>query len=130
MKLLVGYRGTNVGQDLLDLSVKHAKAFGYEVQLVTSLPGGEKTSSKIINEAENNLKEASQFLTNKSIKNTTHLLIRGRTAGEDIVSFAQETDCDEILIGVKSRSKVGKILFGSTAQYVILQAKCPVISVK
>jgi len=130
MKLLVGYRGTNVGQDLLDLSVKHAKAFGYEVQLVTSLPGGEKTSSKIINEAENNLKEASQFLTNKSIKNTTHLLIRGRTAGEDIVSFARETDCDEILIGVKSRSKVGKILFGSTAQYVILQAKCPVISVK
>ena len=130
MKLLVGYRGTNVGQDLLDLSVKHAKAFGYEVQLVTSLPGGEKTSSKKISEAEENLKEASQFLTNKSIKNTTHLLIRGRTAGEDIVSFAQETNCDEILIGVKSRSKVGKILFGSTAQYVILQAKCPVISVK
>jgi len=130
MKLLVGYRGTNVGQDLLDLAVKHSKAFGYEVQLVTSLPGGEKTSRKIINEAEENLKEASQFLSKENIKNTTHLLIRGRTAGEDIISFAQEANCDEILIGVKSRSKVGKILFGSTAQYVILQAKCPVISVK
>jgi nucleotide-binding universal stress UspA family protein len=130
MKLLVGYRGTNVGQDLLDLAVKHAKAFNYEVQLVTSLPGGEKTSRQIINEAEENLKEASQFLAKENIKNTTHLLIRGRTAGEDIVSFAQETNSDAILIGVKSRSKVGKILFGSTAQYVILQAKCPVISVK
>ena len=130
MKLLVGYRGTNVGQDLLDLAVKHAKAFNCEVQLVTSLPGGEKTSRTKITEAEDNLKEAAQFLEKENIKNTAHLLIRGRTAGEDIVSFAQETGCDEILIGVKSRSKVGKILFGSTAQYVILQASCPVTTVK
>jgi nucleotide-binding universal stress UspA family protein len=33
-------------------------------------------------------------------------------------------------VGVKRRSKVGKILMGSTAQFVVLQAPCPVVSVK
>jgi nucleotide-binding universal stress UspA family protein len=57
-------------------------------------------------------------------------LIRGLSPGEDIVEFAKENKIDEIIVGVKRRSKVGKLLMGSTAQVVILQASCPVISVK
>lgn len=130
MKILVGYRGTNVGKDLLDLAVQHAKAFDGEVQLITSLPGGDKTTKEQVVEAEEKLEEAKKFLTKQGIKHEGHLLIRGKTPGEDIVSFAAENNCDEIMIGVKSRSKVGKILFGSTAQFVILKAVCPVVSVK
>ncbi|MFN2437147.1 MAG: universal stress protein, partial [Desulfotignum sp.] len=58
------------------------------------------------------------------------LLVRGLEPGEDIVRFADENRVDEIVIGVRSRSKVGKLLFGSTSQVVILQAGCPVVSVK
>jgi len=47
-----------------------------------------------------------------------------------LVTFAREEQVDEIIIGVKSRSKVGKILFDSTAQAVILTAECPVVTVK
>jgi nucleotide-binding universal stress UspA family protein len=130
MQILVGYRGTNVGKDLLDLAVRHAKAFGGRIQLVTSLPGGEKTTKKMIVEAEEHLAEAGKFLNEQGIQHDTHLLIRNNSAGEDIVNFAAENSCDEIIIGVKSRSKVGKILFGRTAQHVILKANCPVVSVK
>jgi nucleotide-binding universal stress UspA family protein len=130
MKILVGYRGANIGKDLLELASKHARAFAGEVVLVTSLMGGEKTTKEQVTEAEEKLEEAKKFLADRGIRNEAHLLIRGKTPGEDIVSFASETGCEEILIGVKSRSKVGKILFGSTAQFVILKASCPVISVK
>jgi nucleotide-binding universal stress UspA family protein len=51
-------------------------------------------------------------------------------AGEDLVKLADEKKVDEIIIGVRRRSKVGKLIFGSTAQYVILNAPCPVVSVK
>ncbi len=130
MQILVAYRGTNVGKDLLNLATKHAKAFDAKIQLVTSLQGGEKTTKPIIVEAEENLAEAGKFLDGQGVQYESHLLIRNRTAGEDIVAFAEEKDCDEIIIGVKSRSKVGKILFGRTAQHIILKAKCPVVSVK
>jgi nucleotide-binding universal stress UspA family protein len=130
MQILVGYRGTNVGKDILDLAVKHAKAFEATIQLVTSLRGGERTTKKMITEAEENLAKAGKILSEQGIPNDYHLLVRNKTAGEDIVAFAADNDCDEIIIGVKSRSKVGKILFGQTAQHVILKAKCPVVSVK
>jgi len=130
MRILVGYRGTNVGKDILELAVAHARAFAGEVYLITSLPGGERSNQEQINEAKDRLEDAKKFLEGQGIKNQTHLLVRGKTAGEDIVSFAEEKKCAEIIIGVRSRSKVGKILFGSTAQFVILNARCPVVSVK
>ena len=130
MKILVGYRGTNVGKDLLELAANHARAFAGEVLVITSLPGGDKTGVEAVKDAEEKLEEAKQYLTDRNIRHETHLLIRGNTPGEDLVSFAAETSCSEIIIGVKSRSKVGKILFGSTAQYVILKAGCPVVSMK
>lgn len=130
MQILVGYRGTNVGRDLLNLAVKHAKAFGGSIQLVTSLRGGEKTTQKKILQAEKHLAEGANLLAEQNIQHDTHLLIRNRTAGEDLVAFAADNDCDEIIIGVKSRSKVGKILFGKTAQHVVLKAHCPVVCLK
>ena len=79
MKILVGYRGTNVGKDLLRLAVEHAKAFDAEVVLVTSMPGGDKTTREQVIEAEKKLEEAKLFLDEQGIKNETHLLIRGKT---------------------------------------------------
>jgi len=57
------------------------------------------------------------------------LSVRGFEPGEDIVHYAEENEVDEIIVGVKRRSKVGKLVFGSNAQYVILEALCPVFTV-
>ncbi len=130
MKILVGYKGTDVGKDLMDIAVKHAKAFNGEILIVTSMVGGDKTESKEFIDAEKNLEQAKAYFDDFGIKSQTHLLVRGFEAGEDIVTFAKEKSIDEIIIGVRSRSKVGKLLFGSTAQMVILEAHCPVLTVK
>lgn len=130
MKILVGYKGTNVGQDLLELAAMHAQAFKASVLVVTSMREAGKEDQDRIAGAEANLEQAKAFFEGKGIDCQTHLLIRGLEPGEDIVAFAGEKEVDEIILGVKSRSKVGKLLFGSTAQAVILQATCPVVSVK
>jgi len=130
MKILVGYKGPDIGRDLLDLAIHRIKAYSGEVFVVTSLFGNDKTDEGNVAEAEKNLDNARNYLDEQGVKNQTHLLIRGRYVGEDIVDFANENGIDEIVIGVKSRSKVGKLLFGSTAQYVILKSSCPVTSVK
>ena len=97
---------------------------------MTSLEGDDKTDLDEINEAETALAEASKWLEDNGVSCQTHLVVRGHTPGEDIVLYAEEQKCVEIIIGVKSTSRVGKFLFGSTAQYVILNAHCPVVSVK
>ncbi len=130
MKILIGYKGKKIGRDLLDLAIHRAKPYSGEVFVITSLLGSEKTTGEEIAQAEKDLEAAKKYLDENGIKNQTHYLILGNTPGEDIVHFARENAIDEILIGVKNRSKVGKLLFGSTAQYVILKSDCPVTAVK
>ena len=128
MKILVGYKGDNIDKDLMDIAIKHAKAFEGEILIVTSMIDGDKTSN--IAETEKSLERTKNHFNDFGVKSETHLLIRGLAAGEDLVQFAKEKGVDEIIIGVRSRSNVGKLIFGSTAQIVILEAHCPVLTVK
>jgi len=130
MKILVGYDGTNSAKEALNLAKSHAKVFGASVEVVTSMQKGTESERKLIEQAERGLAYAKSLFEEDGIACNTHLLIRGLSAGEDLVEFANENQIDHIVVGVKRRSKVGKLLMGSTAQYVILQAECPVITVK
>ena len=130
MKILVGYDGTNSAKEALNLAKSHAKAFGASVEVATSMLKGTESQRKEIEQAERGLEYAKTLFEEDNILCNTHLLIRGLSAGEDLVEFANENEIDQIIVGVKRRSKVGKLLMGSTAQYVILQAQCPVVTVK
>jgi len=130
MKILVGYDGSNSAKEALNLAKTHAKLFGATVDIVTSMEKGTEGQREQIEQAEYGLEWAKSLFEENGIGCNTHLLIRGLAPGEDIVEFAEENKVDEIVIGVKRRSKVSKLLLGSTAQYVILQATCPVVSVK
>ena len=130
MKILVGYDELGAESRILAVALKHAKAFDAEVDVVTSLEEGTESDIQDISAAEKGLEKVKQYFEKEKISCRTHLMIRGVTPGEDLVSFAKENKTDEIIIGVKKRSKVGKLLFGSTAQYVILEADCPVVTVK
>ena len=51
-------------------------------------------------------------------------------SAEELISTAETTDADFIVIGLRRRSPVGKLLLGSNAQRVLLDAACPVLAVK
>ena len=130
MKILVGYDGSNSAREALRLGKVHASAFGASVEVVTSMFKGTENEQEEIRKAEKGLAYAQSFFEAEGIPCANHLLIRGLSPGEDLVQFAQEHGIGEIIIGVRRRSKVGKLMFGSTAQYVILTAGCPVVTVK
>jgi nucleotide-binding universal stress UspA family protein len=130
MKILVGYDGGAPSKEALDLARKHAVAFGATVDVIMSMEGGVGNKQEDIEKAKISLEWAKSLFVDKNIPCEIHLLIRGKSPGEDLVEFAKDNKVDEIIVGVNLRSKVGKLLLGSTAQYVILQADCPVVSVK
>lgn len=49
---------------------------------------------------------------------------------EAVLEAAAQAQADLIIVGVRRRSPVGKLLLGSIAQRVILEAACPVLAVK
>jgi nucleotide-binding universal stress UspA family protein len=131
MKIMVAYDDTNVSREAASEALKQAGAFGAEVHLVTSISGGAEVPKKTFDHAESNLNRIKEKLFDpQNVPCSTHVLFRGLTAGEDLVRYAREKEIDELVMGVKRRSKVGKLFFGSTAQYVILRAHCPVLTVK
>ena len=74
--------------------------------------------------------EINDLLKETSCPYETQLLISAYDVGEQLVDFAKRNNIDQIFIGIIKKSKVGKLLFGSTAQYVILSASCPVVTIQ
>jgi nucleotide-binding universal stress UspA family protein len=130
MRILVGYDGSNAANEAMDQAKKCAVAFKATVDVVTSMVKAAEGEQEAILQAERGLAYAQTVFDKENIECKTHLLVRGFSAGEDIVKFAEDNEIDWIVVGVKRRSKVGKILLGSTAQYIIIKAPCPVLSVK
>lgn len=129
MKFLVGYNGSEISRAALALARTYADLFQARVLVVTSMVGGAGEKPADIGKARENLKYAEEFFREKNIPCETHQLARGMTPGEDMVQYARENNVDQIFVGIEKKSRTQKMILGSNAQYVILKAPCPVVSV-
>ena len=130
MKILVGYDGSKVADDVIKLAHLHAKAFKADVYIVTSLEQDPALKKEDIDKAESKLEKLRTSFRADDIPCEAQTSVSYRSPGEDLVTYAKDNSIDEIIVGIRRRSKVGKLVFGSTAQYVILEAPCPVLAVK
>jgi nucleotide-binding universal stress UspA family protein len=130
MKIMVCYDGSNAANNALDLAIKHAGVFGAKIFLINSIEGGPQIPRESFDQAEKNLKSAKTLVRKADLACESYLSERGVEPGEDLVQYATENQIDTIFIGARNRSTVGKFIFGSTVQYVILNAACPVVTVK
>jgi nucleotide-binding universal stress UspA family protein len=130
MNFLVGYNGSNEAKSALSLARDFAKIFDAKIFVMTSMPGGSGESLEEITNTEKILQYAENFLEAEEIECEIHQLARGLSPGEDLVKFAVDNEIDQLFVGVEKKSKTQKMLLGSTAQYVIIKAPCPVITVK
>ncbi|MFH1985827.1 MAG: universal stress protein [Pseudomonadota bacterium] len=130
MKVLVGYNGSKASRLALDEAVQYARAFKATVYVMTSMEGGSSEKPEDISRASEILNEAKALMASEGIPYELSQLVRGMSPGEDLVYFAKENDIDHIFLGIEKTSRLGKLLLGSTAQYIILKAHCPVTTVK
>ena len=130
MNIMVCFDGSNVAYYALNIAKKRASRLGATIYLVTSMPGGREMKMEDIEKAEKILGKAKARVVEEDIPCETLLSIKQLSVGENLVRIAEEKAMDEVYIGIKKRSKVGKLVFGSTAQFVILNALCPVVTVK
>ena len=130
MRILLCYDGVNDPKKLMHLAKQHALGLGAQLDILTATGHSPEIHKQKIKILEEELELYKKEMEEAGIRCETHILVRSLSPGEDLVEFARANQIDEIIIGVKQRSKIGKLIMGSTAQYVILSAHCPVLSVK
>ncbi len=128
--LMVCYEDTDVAKAALKLAQKYAKEWHVAIDVVSTFKREEPLAILEVKRMED---EFHVQIKEQFIKSDTpyhaHLLVDIYSSGEQLVKFSEGKDYEFIFIGISKRSKVGKLLFGSTAQYIILNAPFPVITV-
>ena len=128
MTVLVGYVPTPEGEAAFTAALEEARRRREPLVLLNSPRGGAAVSNDVAADG------AVQEMTGRAQVDGVALEVRQAPhAGEiadEVLRVAQETDASVIVIGLRKRSAVGKLLMGSVAQRVLLDADRPVLAVK
>ena len=128
--IVVGYVETAEGRAALDRAIAEASQRGARLIVINSHKGGTSLDRDTAMELDENMDEVHTILHEAGIEHEVRQLVRGVDPADDLVAVADEVDADLIVIGLRRRSPVGKLILGSNAQQVLLDASCPVLAVK
>jgi len=131
MKFMVCYEGSKEARKALELAREHAKVWGATLEVVNSIMREIPLKRSFVEKKEQVLEnEVKEILGETDISYEAVLLIDTLSSEEQMVRFAEKEGIDQVFIGIEKKSKVGKLVFGSTAQYMILKAPCPVVTLR
>ena len=125
MTVVVGYVRTDEGEAALAAAVEALRA---DERLVVVNKSEESELESF--SAEQDADALRESLAGQGVDAEVVSLYADDEPADLIVSQAVLHDARLIVIGLRRRSSVGKMLLGSTAQAVLFNAPCPVLSVR
>ncbi len=128
--VVVGFVPKPEGEAALESGIAEAKLRGAKIVVVNSHRGGSEFDQEASAKAEKEMERIGTLLDESGIEHELRQLVRGFEPAEDLISIAENADAELIVIGLRRRSPVGKLILGSNAQRILLDAKCPVLAVK
>ena len=128
--IVVGYVPKPEGRAALRKAAEEARLRNHRLVVVNSHRGGREFDREDAIETEAQLEEVQRLLHDEAVEHEVRQLVRGMDPAEDLVNIAEELNAEFIVIGLRRRSPVGKLILGSNAQRVLLDAPCPVLAVK
>ena len=130
MAVVVGYVPTEEGRAALRRAASECKLRNTRLVVINSNRGGKDLDAAEAARYEQELETVRAELDGAGISHEVRQLVRGLEPAEDIIAVAEEVSADFIVIGLRRRSPVGKLILGSNAQRILLEAPCPVLAVK
>ena len=115
--IVVGYSAKPEGKAALARALDEAELRSARLVVVHTSPDGE-------------VDELTERLGHSSVAYEVRQAPDALDPAEELISVAEATSAEFIVIGLRRRSPVGKLLLGSNAQRVLLDASCPVLAVK
>ena len=115
--IVVGYSSRAEGRAALSRAITEAELRGAELLVVHTSPDGEAAELRSVLDAS-------------GIAYTIASTPDTEDPADELINAAEREDAEFIVIGLRRRSPIGKLLLGSNAQKVLLDASCPVLAVK
>jgi nucleotide-binding universal stress UspA family protein len=128
MSVVVGYVPNGEGESALRHGVAEARSRQTRLVVVNTSRGDATVDQRYVDDEQ--LAELRRRLSDAGVQHDIVHATRGRDASEEILTAADEHRAELLVIGIRRRTPVGKLLMGSTAQRVLLEADCPVLAVK
>lgn len=128
MTILVGYVPGPQGDAALDAGISEAALRGADLVVVNSPREGALVDDQMVapEQAQSLVERAAARGVSAEVRQPLH----GDSLPEVFAALARELDVSLIVIGLRRRSPVAKLIIGSFAQRILLDATVPVLAVK
>ncbi len=127
MTIVVGYRPNEYGEVALLAGIEQAKLRGEDLMVVNaSRTDDADDADRLSAEAKEEMEKRLEGLGVAARVHRTH----GEDVSAEILRIALDEAASLLVIGIRQRSAVGKLVLGSTAHRLIMDAQCPVLTVK
>ena len=128
--IVVGYVPKAEGRAALRRAAEEARLRRARLIVINSSRGGRDFDDEDAIRYEHELDQVRKALADAEVESEIRQLVRGKDVADDLIAVAEETSAEFIVIGLRRRSPVGKLILGSNAQRILLDAPCPVLAVK
>jgi nucleotide-binding universal stress UspA family protein len=128
--VVVGYVPKPEGEAAVEQGIAEAKLRGSQLVVVNSHRGGREYGGEASARTESDLSALEAKLKASGLDYDVRQLVRGFEPAEDLIGIAEDCGAELIVIGLRRRTPVGKLILGSNAQRILLDAPCPVLAVK
>lgn len=127
MTIVVGYSPSGQGIAALGSAISYAKRTGQSLVV----------ASHVYNDPETGPTAAAEDAVREALRDSgadgVEVTVRTSSApdiGDFLLTVAEEVSADLLVIGLRRKSRIGKLNLGASARRVILGATCPVLAVK
>ena len=128
MPVIVGFVTTREGRAALDAAVAEAGNRRSRLVVVNTTTGAATADNRYADEGQ--IAELRAELDATGLDYEVVHSVERKDGAEVLVDLAAETNAELIVIGIRRRTPVGKLILGSQAQRILLEAECPVLAVK
>ncbi len=128
MTILVAYAPRPEGQAALHKGIEIAKRRNEHLLVVNASPGGGSDDPSKADVED--VARVEQMLANSGLSAEFRQFVRGKSAVDEIEALVESLPVSLLILGLRQRSKIGKLIMGSVAQDILMTVSCPVLAVK
>jgi nucleotide-binding universal stress UspA family protein len=128
MTIVVGYVPTPQGDAALAAAISEAQLREESLHVVNTSRGDSPVDYRLA--TEDQLAAIRRRLETSGVDYEIEQKFQGDDPSAQLVDLADHLQASLIVIGLRRRTPTGKLLTGSQAQRILLDANCPVLAVK